>query len=39
MVVHLTEADFEGVYGSKSYSAPDIGDRKLKKIISHVAKK
>jgi hypothetical protein len=38
MVVHLTEADFEGVYGSKSYSAPDIGDRNLKKIISHVCK-
>ena len=38
MVVHLTEADFEGVYGSKSYSAPDIGDRKLKKVISHVRK-
>ena len=38
MVVHLTEADFEGVYGSRSYSAPDIGDRKLKKVISHVRK-
>jgi hypothetical protein len=38
MVVHLTEADFEGVYGSKSLSAPDIGDRKLRRVISHVRK-
>ena len=38
MVVVLTEKDVEGLYGSKSYSAPDLGDRKPKKTVSHVRK-
>ena len=38
MVVVLTEKDVEGLYGSKSYPAPDLGDRKPKKTVSHVRK-
>jgi hypothetical protein len=38
MVVVLQEEDFEGVYGSKSYSAADLVGRKVVHVISHVRK-
>jgi hypothetical protein len=38
MSVVLTEEDFEGSYGSQHWNADEIGDRKLKLTISHVAK-
>ena len=38
MSVVLTESDVEGLYGSQHWSAEEIGDRKLKLTISHVAK-
>ena len=38
MSVVLTESDVEGLYGSQHWSAEEIGDRKLKLTVSHVAK-
>jgi hypothetical protein len=38
MSVILTEQDVEGLYGSKSYSGADIGDRKIRAEIAHVSK-
>jgi hypothetical protein len=38
MTVVLMEQDVEGLYGSKSYSGTDIGDRKIRGEIAHVYK-